>query len=163
MSGLIGDTRDQPGLEVVPSVHREELEYHQQETKDTAYINELPGTSAPRICGLSTRKFWIAFSLVLVVLGAAIGGGVGGGLSAAHSVKDVPTPQQQQQPTGSASSFSATSTSSLTVTSSASSTSSAITPFSTQPGTYRIVNVYANTAIDLYLGGTANGTEIECW
>jgi cytoskeletal protein RodZ len=176
MSGLIRDTRDQPGLEVVPpapgleavpQVYREELGYHQQETKDAAYIIELPKTSTPRICGLSTRTFWPALVLVLVVLGAAVGGGVGGGLSAAHKDQKVPTPQQQQSlsPVSPSSATSTTSlpTSSARSTSSSSSTSSAITPFSTQPGTYRIINIATNTTIDLDYGGTTNGTEIECW
>ena len=162
MSKLVRDARDQPGLEVVSPAHQE-LGYHQHRTKDAAYINELPGTSTPRICGLSTRTFWIAFVLVLVVLGAAIGGGVGGGISTSHKTQVIPTSPQQQTTSFVSSSATSTATSSLTSTSSTTSTSSAITPFSTQPGVYRIINIAANTTIDLYFGGTTNGTEIEGW
>lgn len=159
MSGLIRDTRDQPGLELAPIAHPEEVDYHQHETKDAPYISELSGASAPRICGFLPRIFWIGFVLVLVALGAAIGGGLGGGLSAAHKGKIVPTPTV----TSPVSLSSGTATSPSPSAPSASSTSSAIAPFSTQPGTYIIVNIATNTAVDLYLGGTTNGTEIEGW
>lgn len=159
MSGLIRDARDQPGLELAPIAHPEEMGYHQHETKDAPYISELSGVSAPRICGVLPRIFWIGFVLVLLVLGAAIGGGLGGGLSAAHKGKIVPTPTV----TSSVSSSSVPGTSPSPSAPSPSSTSSAIAPFSTQPGTYIIVNVATNTAVDLYLGGTTNGTEIEGW
>lgn len=38
-----------------------------------------------RICGLPKTSFWVAFVLVLLVLGGAIGGGIAGGIAANNS------------------------------------------------------------------------------
>ncbi|RDW66619.1 hypothetical protein BP5796_09368 [Coleophoma crateriformis] len=160
MSGLLRDTRNQPGLEVAPPVPPQDIEY---QTKDAPpYVNYEPSKSSTRICGLASRTFWIVFALVLVVIGAVVGGGVGGGLSTTHKSASIPT---QQHSTSSISASSATSISSSTTTSTTSSStiSTGIPPSSTQPGVYRIINISTNTAIDLFWGNTANGTEIECW
>jgi hypothetical protein len=134
------------------------MEYYQPETKDAPPdINESPLTPSSRTCGLLPRTFWIGFVLVLVVLGAAIGGGVGGTFHGGKDKSVSTTPQQQS--TSSAYSLSTTSTSSSnaipysTTASLSTSTSTGILPFSTQPGTYRIINIATNTAIDLYVLG----------
>ncbi|RDW62433.1 hypothetical protein BP6252_11866 [Coleophoma cylindrospora] len=155
MGDLVRDTRNQPGLEVVPPVPPQDIEY---QTKDAPpYVSYEPSASSTRICGLTRRAFWTAFALVLVVIGAAIGGGVGGGLSTSHKSESIPT---QQQSTSSISSSSATS---ITSSTTASTTSTGIPPSSTQPGVYRIINISTNTALDLLFGNPANGTEVECW
>jgi cytoskeletal protein RodZ len=129
----------------VPSVLPENVKDDHPES------HEVPPTSSSRICGLATRTFWILLVLLFVVLGAAIGGGVAGGLSAAHKDKSVSDPSQQQSTGVASSSSSSSSSSSTTSTSSSTSTSTGIPPSSTEPGIYRIVNIYANTAIDLYV------------
>ncbi|KAH8748725.1 ricin B lectin domain-containing protein [Hyaloscypha sp. PMI_1271] len=157
---------DQPGLEVgLPPGQPDHVGYQQSPYTQAASKEVMPyagqSTPPPRICGLPTRTFWIAFALALLVVGAALGGGLGGGLAASHKAAHVPsasssstgTPQQQQS----------TSLSSSTSTSSTSAPSSTITPFSTSPGTYRIINILTDTAIDLLNGGTTEGTEITAW
>jgi hypothetical protein len=114
----------------------------------------------------------MVFALALLVIGAALGGGLGGGLSAAHKTAHVPadsgsssiTPDQQQTTSHPASpAATTTGPSTISLSASTSAPSSTIQPFSTSPGTYRIINVYTNTAVDLLNGGTTNDTEIECW
>ncbi|PMD38002.1 carbohydrate-binding module family 13 protein [Hyaloscypha variabilis F] len=139
--GLIPDTRDQqPGLEFVPPAVTDDRAYGRYGFKPPGYTDDdLPAEPSKR---------------------GAIGGGVGGGLAAAHR-KTTSTSSQQQS---SSASSSAAATSSPTASSaSPSTTSSGIPPSSTQPGTYRIINIASNTAIDLLNGGTTNDTEIECW
>ncbi|KAE9364769.1 carbohydrate-binding module family 13 protein [Stipitochalara longipes BDJ] len=176
---------DQPGLEVgsPPSYVGHSRSPYYQAVEKEAYTGGPPPTPLPpRICGLPTRIFWVVFALVLLVIGAALGGGLGGGLAtsrktaAAHipstpsssssssSSSSTETPQQQQTISYSPSSTAtSTSPSAQLSTSSAAASASTIAPFSTAPGTYRIINIQTNTAIDLMLGGTANGTEIEAW
>ncbi|PMD37235.1 carbohydrate-binding module family 13 protein [Hyaloscypha variabilis F] len=93
------------------------------------------------------------------------------------SSSTIETPQQQQTTTHgpyptttsttSTSSSPPSSTSSAAVSTSSTvleaASASTIAPFSTAPGTYRIINIQTNTAIDLLGGGTAIGTEIEAW
>jgi len=162
---------EQPGLEVgVPSVQhqyaghnkapspydeaasKEAIPYRQQ-----AGLEPVPPQPPPsRVCGLPKRKFWIVLALGILVIGAALGGGLGGGLSGRHRTA-TGTPEQ----TTSSSAVSASTTASTTASTAAA--TSSIQPFNTSPGTYRIVNVATNTAIDLLNGGTTNDTEIECW
>ncbi|PMD60463.1 carbohydrate-binding module family 13 protein [Hyaloscypha bicolor E] len=160
---------DQPGLEVgLPPAQPDHVGYQQSPYTQAASKEGPPyagqSTPPPRICGLPTRTFWIVFALALLVVGAALGGGLGGGLAASHKAAHVPsasssntgTPQQQQSTSLSSSTATSTSTSST-------SAPSTISPFSTSPGTYRIINILTDTAIDLLYGGTAKGTEIEAW
>ncbi|TVY36908.1 hypothetical protein LOCC1_G007445, partial [Lachnellula occidentalis] len=153
MSGLEVDTRGQPGLEVVP-----------QGVGTPLYVDKYPvhpDTSIPtpksapsRICGLSRRTFWIVLVLlVLVVLGAGIGGGVGGGLSGSHKNKSVSATSQSSNAGVSSTSASLTGSSSSTNPSSTTSTSTRAPLASTTPGSYRIINVESNTALDLYVLG----------
>jgi hypothetical protein len=51
----------------------------------------------------------------------------------------------------------------LTTTISTTPTSSTIAPSNTGPGTYYIVNVATNTAMDLLYGNPTNDTEINGW
>ncbi|CZR69743.1 uncharacterized protein PAC_19643 [Phialocephala subalpina] len=145
---------------------RQNLGYkpYEQYKQDEPFINELraPITSPrARICGLTTRTFWIVFVIVLVVLGAAVGGGVGGGLAASHST--MTSPQGQSSSTASSPTSASSTSSSPYSTASSTATSSSIAPFSTAPGTYRIINIATNTAVDLLFGGTTNGTRIDGW
>jgi hypothetical protein len=179
---------EQPGLEVgvppMPSMPPQQIHpdymayqspYYQAASKEAPpYIpQQQPATPEyNRICGLPTRIFWIVFAVVLLVLGAALGAGLGAGLSA-HKTAHLPdnsgsasssgTPEQQQSTSHSAYAYPTAATTSPSTTTSSSSPTSTIQPFSTKPGTYRIVNVATYNALDLYLGGTTNGTEIECW
>jgi len=175
---------EQPGLEVgVPSmaamppqqIHPDYMAYqspyYQAASKEAPpYIpQQQPATpESNRICGLPTRIFWVVFAVVLLVLGAALGAGLGAGLSA-HKTAHLPdnsgsasssgTPEQQQSTSHSVYAY----PTAYSTTTSSSAPTSTIQPFSTKPGTYRIVNVATYNALDLYLGGTTNGTEIECW
>ncbi|KAE9372629.1 carbohydrate-binding module family 13 protein [Stipitochalara longipes BDJ] len=174
---------DQPGLEVgAPSVqhqyaghYQEQSPYNQAASKEAipypayAGLEAVPPPSS-RLCGLPKRTFWIVLALVILVVGAALGGGLGGGLSAKHKTAHVPTSSgstsgtpEQQTTSSSASPLAASTSTTASTTSSASVATSTIQPFSTSPGTYRIINVATNTAIDLLNGGTSNDTEVECW
>ena len=177
---------EQPGLEVgAPPMPPQQIHpdymayqspYYQAASKETPpYIPQQPATPTPnRICGLPTRIFWIVFALVLLVVGAALGGGLGAGLSA-HKTAHLPdnsnpgsssssgTPEPQQSTSHSSYPYPTAATTSSSTTTLSSTPTSTIQPFSTEPGTYRIINVATYNALDLYNGGTTNGTEIECW
>jgi hypothetical protein len=54
-------------------------------------------------------------------------------------------------------------TSSSSSTFSSTSTTSSALPTYTLPGTYRIINLASNTAVDLYNGNPNNGTQVNGW
>jgi hypothetical protein len=173
---------EQPGLEVGRPPVRNQNAGHQQEqstyneaaSKEAIHYPPYAGLEPvppplSQVCGLPKRTFWIVLALVILVIGAALGGGLGGGLSSEHKTAHLPASSgsssgaPEQQTTSSASPAAASTSTIRSMTSSAAAATSTMQPFSVSPGTYRIINVATNTAIDLYNGGTTNDTEIECW
>jgi hypothetical protein len=173
---------EQPGLEVGRPPGQHQYAGHKQEQSpyneaafkeaihDPPYAGLEPVPPHPsRLCGLTKRTFWIVLALAILVIGAALGGGLGGGLSSKHKTVHLPASSgsssgaPEQQTTSSASPTAASTSTTRSTTSSVAAATSTIQPFSVSPGTYRIINVATNTAIDLYNGGTTNDTEIECW